>query len=204
MHDARHGSKQPHPFDPAKAALLDDPARFAYLPPAELVKLLDLRHAATLLDFGAGTGTYAIEVARERPDVRLLALDESETMLAHLRRKIADSGVPSVTAIDPSELGALLGRVDRVLALNVLHELGDAPLAQLRALLAGGGKALFVDWNGDVERPHGPPRDHVYGVEEARRRLRDSGFVESNAVTFPYHHAFVVGTRDGVGRLPGD
>ncbi|MFY9779902.1 MAG: class I SAM-dependent methyltransferase, partial [Candidatus Baltobacteraceae bacterium] len=156
MHDARHGAKQPQRFDPARAARLDDPSRFDYLPPAALVALLDLDESATLVDFGAGTGAYAIAIARALPAVRIFALDENDAMLAHLRRKLAESGVSNVTPIAPSELGALQGRVDRVLALNVLHELGDVSLAQLRGLLARDGKALVVDWNADVERPHGP------------------------------------------------
>ena len=192
MHDARHGAKQSQPFDPARAARLDDPARFEYLPPAALVALLDVGEAATLVDFGAGTAAYAIEIARVRPGARILALDENETMLAHARQKIVEKGVPNVTAIGPSELAPLRGRVDRVLALNVLHELGDAALAELRGLLVRGGKALVVDWNADVERPHGPPGDRVYGVEEARRRLEENGFREIASAGFPYHHAFVV------------
>ena len=191
MHDDRHGAKQPERFDPARAARLDDPARFEYLAPAALLGLLDLEEAATVVDFGAGTGTYAIEIARARPAALVYALDENATMLAHLRQKLATSDVSNVTPIEPAELGPLKGRVDRVLAINVLHELGDASLAELRGLLAREGKALFVDWNADVERPHGPPRDHVYGIEEARRRLRDSGFTEIAASTFPYHYALV-------------
>jgi SAM-dependent methyltransferase len=192
MHDDRHGARQPERFDPARAARLDDPARFEYLPPADVLALLDLDEGATLLDFGAGTGAYAIEIARARPAALVYALDENEAMLAHLREKLAKSDVANVTPIEPSELAPLKGRVDRVLALNVLHEIGDASLAELRGLLARGGKALFVDWNADAERPHGPPREHVYGVEEARLRLGENGLAEIAAALFPYHYAFVV------------
>lgn len=73
MHDRRGGAKQPHPFDPARAALLDDKSRFEYLPPSAIVALLDLDGIRTLLDFGTGTGMYAIEVARARSD-RISAL----------------------------------------------------------------------------------------------------------------------------------
>jgi SAM-dependent methyltransferase len=192
MHDDRYGARQPERFDPARAARLDDPARFEYLPPAELLVLLDLDEGAILLDFGAGTGTYAIEIARARPGALVYALDENETMLEYLREKLAKSDVANVTPIEPSELDPLQGRVNRVLALNVLHELGDASLAELRGLLARGGKALIVDWNGDVERPHGPPREHVYGVDEARRRLQESGLIEIGVASFPYHYALIV------------
>ncbi len=197
MHDDRHGAKQPERFDPGRAARLDDPARFEYVPPAALLALLDLAEGATLVDFGAGTGAYAIEIARARPAAFVYALDESEAMLAYLREKLTKSDVANVTPIEPAELAQLKGRVDRVLALNVLHELGDASLAELRGLLASGGKALVVDWNADAERPHGPPREHVYGVEEARRRLRESGLIDIGVSSFPYHYALVVTPNAG-------
>ena len=56
------------------------------------------------------------------------------------------------------------GGVERVFALNVLHELGDDALRVLVGLLRPEGVALVVDWNADVERAVGPPNDHVYGV----------------------------------------
>jgi hypothetical protein len=75
-----------------------------------------------------------------------------------------------------------------VLALNVLHELGDAALDDVRALLTPDGVVLFVDWNADVERPVGPPRDHVYGVEDAVRRLEHAGFAVEVRAALPYHY----------------
>ena len=143
--------------------------------------------SATLVDFGAGTGLYAIAIAQRRPDLRIVALDEQPAMLEHLRAAIERAGVANVEAADPSAMKTVRGRADGVLALNVLHELGDAALDELRALLAPGGVALFVDWNADVERPVGPPRDHVYGVEDAVRRLQSAGFVVEVRAALPYH-----------------
>ncbi len=168
-HD-RHGAKQPDRFDPARASILDDTGRFAYVPPAALLDALAPPPSSMLMDFGAGTGLYALELARLRPDLHILALDEQPAMLERLRAALARAGVANVTAVEPPALAALRGRVECVLALNVLHELGDDALGVLRALLAPGGAALFVDWNADVERPFGPPRDHVYGPGEAERR----------------------------------
>ena len=192
MHDHRSGAKQPHPFDPARAALLNDRSRFEYLPPAALIALLDLNVADTLVDFGTGTGTYAIEIARARPDVQVLALDENQAMLALTQEKLRSAHLPNVTAVTPSLLDSVRGRVDRILALNVLHELGDHVLVELRSLLKPQGRALVVDWNSDVDRPHGPPREHTYGVDEARRQLSANGFTELAFTLFPYHYAIVV------------
>ena len=192
-HRDRHGAKQPTRFDPARAAILDDVSRFTYVSPEQILAELAPGTAATVVDFGAGTGLYAIALAQRRPDLRIVALDEQAEMLAHLRSAVERAGVTNVEAADPSGLVALRGRVDRVLALNVLHELGDAALAEVRALLNRDGLAVFVDWNAEVERPVGPPRDHVYSPADAERRLGSAGFTVTLRAPLPYH--FVLACR---------
>jgi SAM-dependent methyltransferase len=189
MHHDRHGARQPERFDPARAAILDDTARFEYVSPDALLEELALPPAAVLVDFGSGTGLYAIALAQTRPDLRVVALDEQPAMLERVRASIARAGV----AIDASAVESLRGRADGVLALNVLHEVGDAALGELRDLLHPAGVALFVDWNADVERPVGPPRDHVYGTGEAVERLRAAGFRVEERAALPYH--FVLAAR---------
>ncbi len=192
MGHERHGAKQPNRFDPARAAILDDPARFAYVPVDALLELLEIPPGGMLVDFGTGTGLYALEIARRRPDVRVRALDEQPPMLAHVREAIARSGLGNVEALSSDALDALAGTADRILALNVLHELGDEALHEVRSLLDDGGTAVFVDWNAAVARPVGPPRDHVYDVAEATARLAAAGFATVRRREFAYHYAFVV------------
>ncbi len=59
---------------------------------------------------------------------------------------------------------AIPGGVDRVLALNVLHELGAEVLRNLGRLLRPGGIAVVADSNSDVERPHPLARQHTCGI----------------------------------------
>jgi SAM-dependent methyltransferase len=189
--DDRHGAKQPERFDPARAARLDDPARFEYLPPADVLELLDAPHGAEVVDFGTGTGTYALAIARLRPDLHLIALDEQPEMLALLRAKLAAGDVANVKPVGNDVLPELRGRVARLLAINVLHEVGDDALAEIHEVLAGDGLATFIDWSSEVERPVGPPRDHVYTTNEARTRLEGAGFHIQDERRFPYHYALV-------------
>lgn len=189
--DDRHGAKQPERFDPKKGALLDDPARLDYLPAEDVAVLLDAPRGALVADFGTGTGLYAIELARARPDLTIAAIDEQEAMLALLRAKLSRKAVPNVRPVlsGTPEAAALSGRVDRVFALNVLHELGDAALAEVASLLVPDGKVLFVDWNADVDRPVGPPRDHVLSPAEAVSRLENFGWSVAPKNPFRYHYA---------------
>ena len=192
MHDhGRHGAKMQRAFNPAQAARLDDPARFAYLPVADVLALLDPPSRATVVDFGTGTGTYALEIAHARPDLRVVALDEQPEMLGFLRAKLTTEASGNVEPVGPEAQSELHGGADRVLALNVLHELSDTALADVRALLASGGSAVVIDWSGEVERPVGPPPDVVYTPAEARERLSRNGFRITAEKRFPYHYALV-------------
>lgn len=189
VHDPeRAGAKQPERFDPRKADRLDDPSRFDYLPPETILALLDLPRGATLVDFGAGTGTFAIHVAQARADVTVVALDEQPEMLDRLRAKPETKSLANLRIAMPDALAGLRGQADRVLALNVLHELGDDALALLAALLKSDGFALFIDWSADVDRPVGPPRDHVYGPHEGSARLESLGFAAETLDPLPYHY----------------
>jgi cyclopropane fatty-acyl-phospholipid synthase-like methyltransferase len=156
-----------------------------------LLAMLELPDGGTLVDFGTGTGLYALEIARRRPDLRVVALDEQPQMLAHVRAAIARAGLANVEAASPDDLASLSGGASGVLALNVLHELGDRALSDVRALVADSGRVAFVDWSADADRPIGPPRDHVYGVAEATDRLVAAGFTVVEQPALAYHYALL-------------
>jgi len=191
MEHDRHGARQPHRFDPKRAGMLDERERFETLPPAEVFALLDAPQGATVVDFGTGTGTYAIELARSRPDLRVIALDEQAEMLDRLRAKLAHHPLKNVEPVLTTSPQNLAGAADRILALNVLHELGDAALEALRSLLKPDGAAAFIDWSAQVERSVGPPKDHVYTPAEARERLEAGGFEVLRQQLFPFHYGLV-------------
>ncbi|HEX5413262.1 MAG TPA: class I SAM-dependent methyltransferase [Terriglobia bacterium] len=191
--DHRHGARQPQRFNPERASRLDDPARFEYLPPREVQKMLDLPAGGKLLDFGTGTGTYAVELARRRPDVEVIAFDEQPEMLDLLRAKPAARELANLKAVGPEAIATYNAKTDRVLALNVLHEMGDDALRRVKSLLRPDGLALFIDWNAEVERPSGPPAEHVYSPAEGRQRVEQVGFKIQDERLFPFHYSIIAG-----------
>lgn len=195
-HD-RHGARQPDRFDPARAALLDDPRRFEYLPPPKILEMLDAPQGGVVIDFGAGTGAYSIEIARRRPDLTVVAYDEQPRMLEMLRAKPAAGELKNLKCVLDTEAATLASSADRILGLNVLHELGDDALRGLAAMLKPGGRALLIDWSAEVDRPIGPPKDHVYTRAEAEKRLAEFGFAKVGADALPYHYVVTVRCADG-------
>ena len=185
-HHDRHGARQPERFKPSRAAMLDDRARLEYLPTQTVLDLLDAPLNATVLDFGAGTGFYAEEIARLRADLRVVAIDEQEEMLARLRTR-AENG--RFVAGGPELMDEVAGTVDRVLAINVLHEIGDDDLRRLVRLMGSKATFLFVDWDAAVAGRPGPPADHVYRAAEAAKRLATLGLDSDAPVQLTYHYA---------------
>lgn len=186
-HDSRHGAKQPEVFNPARAALLDSPDRFDYLPPERIFDQLDAPQGGLVVDFGAGTGKFAIELAERRPDLKVIALDQQPEMLALLEAKPAAQQLPNIRPMLADDADSLEGAADRILAMNVLHELGDETLRGISRLLKPQGSLLIVDWNSAIDRPIGPPKDHTHTPDEALNRLARAGFEPVSLEPLRYH-----------------
>jgi ubiquinone/menaquinone biosynthesis C-methylase UbiE len=186
-------------FDPEHAGKLENPQRLVELPPARLMEVLRLSGAETVVDFGAGTGMYSIPLAAAVPLGRVLAVDEQPALLDRLRARLAAH--PQITNVDPvlSEHGRVPlddAVADRMLIVNVLHHIDDDPLAleEIRRLLAPGGLLVVAEF-AQMDRPVGPPNDHVLPLDAVRALLTGAGFAEL-AVYAPgsiglYHNVIV-------------
>jgi len=180
-----HGKR--FPFD--KVAKLDAPERRALQPPGRTIDALDLAAGAVVADLGAGTGYFALPVARqlaELGDGAVLALDVEPRMLELLAGRAAEAElgelVRTVEVPGSGPLPLADGSVDRVLLANVAHELPDraATFAELGRILRPGGFLLIVDWSPDGPFDHGPPADHRVDPATIDRELAASGFTRTH------------------------
>ena len=192
----REPHREPHKFDPARAAKLDRPERQRFLPNERVVGLLDLEGPETVVDYGAGSGVLSIPLARSLPEGTVYAVDESPEMLEHLRRRLDETGLANVHArlIRDNSLDLAARSVDRVLAVNLLHEVvGETALQEMRRLLRPDGFLLVVDWRADVEREEGPPAEVSLTPQAARDMLEVAGFdvVAVEDGCFPYHFVYL-------------
>jgi SAM-dependent methyltransferase len=63
--------------------------------------------------------------------------------------------------------------------VNVIHHISDDPaaLAEVVRLLAPGGRLAVIDF-AQMDRPVGPPNDHVLSLDEARGVIAGMGLRE--------------------------
>lgn len=188
-------------FDPAHWEKLEDPQRLVELPPAAIADLLNLTGDETLVDFGAGTGAFTIPLAERLPCGKVLAVDASSELLGRLYQKLADLDPDVRARIAPvltkdGRVPLQDGIADRLLAINVAHHVHDEPevLATMSRLLRPGGRLVVIDF-GHIDRPVGPPKDHVLPHDRLRELVRSMGVrecaVHEPGDLFDYHIAVV-------------
>ena len=161
-------------FDPSQVHKLEAPERLQWMPPAEILAGLDLRPGMTVADIGAGTGYFAIPMARAvAPGGRVFAVDLQPQLLDILRGKLAQAGAPAniVTLQGSASSTGLAGSCDLALLANVWHEIDDreAVLAELGRILKPEGRIAVLDWRPDAAHPPGPPLEHRLSAREVEQ-----------------------------------
>ncbi len=96
-------------------------------------------------DIGAGTGF--ITEALLKAGVQVIAVDQSEAMLAEIQRKFAAEGIIDCRVGDAQALPIPDQRVDYVFANMCLHHVESPPraIAEMARILKPGGKLVITD-----------------------------------------------------------
>jgi len=145
--------------------------RFAH--PARNTHQLDIQEGAAAADFGAGSGHYAFEIARQLGNTGLVyAIDVQRDLLRRLKREAAHRDLKNIETIladiEQPRGSKLADRsCDLVLISNLLFQLQDpgAALTEARRVLKPSGRLAVIDWS-DSFRSLGPAKQHV--VKKAR------------------------------------
>lgn len=130
----------PEHLDPAYVSGYDAKAQTDWSDDIVTLRELGIGAESTVLDLGAGTGSFAAAIA---PHVaRVIAVDVSPAMVAHMRAQGVDAVHAGLLTYDgPS--------VDAVVSRNVLHHVPDfwkaIALERIAQLLRPGGAFLLRD-----------------------------------------------------------
>lgn len=169
-----------HKFKPENIERLSSPERVALLPAERALELAGVRHGERVLDVGCGSGYFTIPLARRvGTGGHVHALDIQPPILEACREQVAASGLGNVILALSEESRFPLpdAAVDMVFASNLMHELEDPPafLAEVRRVLAPGGRLCVIDWE-KIETGIGPPVSERLTPEETETLLARGGF----------------------------
>ncbi|GIW53358.1 MAG: hypothetical protein KatS3mg081_2713 [Gemmatimonadales bacterium] len=109
------------------------------------LRLAGLQRGKIAADLGAGTGFITEGLVRE--GLRVIAVDQSEAMLAEMRKKFAGVEGIDYRVGEAESLPLADESVDYVFANMYLHHVEDPPSAirEMARILRPGGKAVITD-----------------------------------------------------------
>jgi cyclopropane fatty-acyl-phospholipid synthase-like methyltransferase len=196
---AEHHGGMPHRFANAEvwAKDFDNPSRDAWQQPERVLAALELQPSMVVADIGAGTGYFAVRLARAVPEGQVIATDIEPDMVRYMTERAAREGLPHLRAVrtPPDDPQLAAQSVDRILVVDVWHHL-DNRVAYARALaraLRPGGKLAIVDFKRDST--HGPPPEHRLTSDEIIKELHDAGLAASLSATVLPEQYIVIATK---------
>jgi SAM-dependent methyltransferase len=193
---AQHGTQPMHrSFDDAErwAQVFDDPARDAWQKPDEVVRALHLAPNTAAADIGAGTGYFAVRLARAVPQGRVYGVDISPDMVRYLNERAAREKLPNLSAQLGDAAGPKLpAPVDLVLVVNTYHHIGDraAYFERVRASLKPGGRVAIIDYRPDASS--GPPPRARIAPERVKEEMARAGYRVAEEHAFLPQQFFLV------------
>jgi 3-hydroxy-5-methyl-1-naphthoate 3-O-methyltransferase len=168
-------------------------------PAHEVARMLGARPLASMLDVGAGPGTYALALLDAHPNLRATLLDLPETLVV-TRELVRDHVHASRLELKEGDyVASEFGEgYDLVLMSHVTHDEGPDRIAKMLskafAALAPGGRVAIHDWVVD-ETKCSPlyaalfslnlivytAGGRIYSVDEYRAMLESAGFASITA-----------------------
>lgn len=193
----KHGEAKHHGpsfDDPEKwAKSFDSPERTAWQKPDDVVKALGLKTDARVADVGAGTGYFAVRLARAVPQGTVFAVDLEPKMVAWLGQRAKSLGLDNMRAVQGAPGSPNLPEtVDLVLLVNVFHHIDARPayFAKLASSLRAGGRVAILDQNESA--PGGPPKHMRVSIEQIDADMKQAGYARSAQHGFLPRQNFVV------------
>ena len=184
-----------HRFSDAEkwAKVFDDPARDEWQKPDEVIRALKLVPEARVADIGAGTGYFAVRLARAVPEGQVFGVDAEPDMVRYLRERARREGLANLTAVaakpgDPS----LPTAVDLVILVDTYHHVPDREryFRELKKALKPSGRLAIIDFT--LDSPVGPPKGARIPAATVKQELARAGYALAEEHGFLPNQYFLV------------
>lgn len=162
----------PEPMPYTEAHHLLNPLRGLILSPGKLVRRLNLKPDAQVLELGPGPGYFSPEVARSIPEGTLVLVDVQQEMLDMAKKRLDEQRMENVTYRrgDATSLPAESESFDVVFLVAVLGEVPDryGCLREINRVLKQNGLLSVTEFK--VGDPDFIPEREMLGM------IQDAGF----------------------------
>lgn len=188
-----HGDGHSHSaFDNPEmfAERFDSPERDEWQKPNEVIESFHLSDNATVAEIGAGTGYFAVRLARHLKNGTVIALDEAPQMVAYLKKRATELGLMNVDARPANVDGRinLQEKLDLIMCVDAYHHISDrvSYFSNLIKHLNEGGKLVVIDRAENA--PAGPPPAYRVPPEAVIKEMGQAGFGLTDEADFllPY------------------
>jgi ubiquinone/menaquinone biosynthesis C-methylase UbiE len=177
---------------------LESPERIASLRTGDVIAKLNLKPTDVVADLGAGTGLFALPLAKAVASGRVYAVELDEGFLTQIRGKAKTENVTNVVPVlgkftDP----ALPARdVDVAFFHDVLHHVENraAYLKSVAGYLKPGGRIVVIEFN-PGDSPHKAEPTLIVSKEQTAAWMADAGLVPSEDISLFADKYFVVYRR---------
>ena len=179
---------------------MEAPDRGRWQRPARVVRALGLRRGQTACEIGAGSGYFALRLARAvGPRGRVFAVEAEPRILEVLGRRVQRARARNVTPVLARDDDPLLPAAccDLALLVNTYHHFADGPayLRKLARALRPGGRIVTVDFH-RKRTPVGPPVEHRVSRDAFLADARRAGLVPvAELDLLPYQYFVVLQPR---------
>lgn len=201
QHDGHGVSKGGHMgrhFENAEqwAKTFDDPKRDEWQLPDRVIGALGLKPGQSVADIGAGTGYFAVRLAKSAARPKVFAADIEPSMVAYLKKRAQREGLANLTAVQAKSDNANLPEpVELVLIVDTYHHIAgrSSYLRKLATSLKPEGRLAIIDFRKGA--PTGPPDHFRFTEAELTHELSEAGFVLIDKHNFLPNQMFLVWKR---------
>lgn len=163
-----------------------------FLSPEEVVNSFDLKNGEKALDFGAGSGYWAIPLARAvGREGHVFVTDTKKENLSVIKAKAEKAGLDNISYYEfviNESLSPVQTKVDLILVSNVISDSVDFEeiLKEVKKLAKIGTKLIIIEWKKDAVI--GPKKENRIDPESVILKAAKSGFQFKKLLSAGAHH----------------